>query len=388
MRQRGHDVAVITGFPNYPTGRLYPGVRLRLISHESIDDIPVTRAYEYPYHGRSVIGRLLNYWSFVVSALLATGRARGRDVMYVWHPPLTIGVAAWLLGKFADVPFVYDVQDIWPETAVLSGMMREGFMTRLMHGLEKFVYARAAHILVVTDGAKKNLIGKGVPPEKISVMPHWVDESGFGEIDAETRRATRTELGWGDDFIVLFAGNLGLVQGLDTVVRAAGELPRGEGHGNVRIVLMGEGADKDRLVAMAGQIGTGDRLQFVDRQDVDRMPAIMGSADALLVHLRRSELSRYVIPTKTLSYLAAGRPIVMAMEGAAADLVAEAEAGVIIPPDDAPLLASTLVSLAKMPAEERDAFGGRGRKYLQEHLTKERVLDLYEETLRRVAKSG
>jgi colanic acid biosynthesis glycosyl transferase WcaI len=382
MKQRGHDVSVITGVPNYPSGVLYEGSRQVIRSRETIDGVPVVRTYEYPYHGKSVVGRLLNYWSFVASSVLATGTARGKHVMYVWHPPLTVGVAAWLLGSIARVPFVYDVQDIWPESAVLSGMMRDGLVARLMHRLEKFVYKRAAHILVVTDGAKQNLVGKGVPAEKISVMPHWIDEKLFPEVQDATREATRREFGWGDDFVVLFAGNLGMVQGLDTVVRAAREL-RGT---KVRIALMGEGADRERLVKLAEEIGAGDRLQFVPRQNVERMAPIMGSADALLVHLRRAELSRYVIPTKTLSYLAAGRPIVMAMEGAAADLVADAEAGVIIEPDDAQLLARTLIGLSAMPSEERAGYGRRGREYLLKNLAKEHVLDLYEQVLLRAAK--
>src|SRR5262249_9395301 len=308
------------------------------------------------------------------SSLLGLHRARDRQVIYVWHPPLTVGVAAWLLGKISRTPFVYDVQDIWPESAVLSGMMRDGALTRFMLRLERFVYSRAAHLLVVTEGAKQNLIGKNVPAEKISVMPHWVDESAFGDVDPATRRATREEFGWDDDdFVVLFAGNLGMVQGLDTVIRSAGGLP---GESRIRIVMMGEGADKDRLVSLAAQSGVNKRVQFIDRQPVQRMPDIMGSADALLVHLRRSELSRYVIPSKTLSYLAAGRPIVMAMEGAAADLVSAAGAGPVIPPDDATLLARALAELEQMPAGEREELGKRGRAYVRANLTRERVLDL------------
>jgi glycosyltransferase involved in cell wall biosynthesis len=384
MRQRGHEVVVITGYPNYPTGVLYKGFRLRLRADESIDGIPVTRTYEYPYHGKSVAGRLVNYGSFVASSLLAVRRVRGSDVMYVWHPPLTVGVAAWLLGLLGGVPFVYDVQDIWPEIAVLSGLLRDGVFVRLMQRLERFVYGRAAHLLVVTEGSRQNLIAKGVPAEKITVMPHWIDENAFGEINDETRRRVRVEFGWLDAFIVLFAGNLGMVQGLDLVIRAASNLPR---DGSIRIVLMGEGTDKERLVELASTLDISDRVQFVARQSSDRMPSIMGSSDALLVHLRRSELSRLVIPTKTLSYLAAGRPIVMAMEGAAAELVAEAHAGVVIPPGDPPLLASTLLALRDMPAAAREEMGQRGRDYLRRHLTKKQVLDRYERILTSVVES-
>lgn len=384
LRDRGHDVEVITGFPNYPSGDLYEGFRLGLMQRTTIDGIPVRRTYEYPYHGTSAIKRLINYWSFVFSAPLGSLFMKRADVMYVWHPPLTIGVAAWLISRLRGIPFVYDVQDIWPESAVLSGMLRDGFVVRAMSRLEKFVYARAKHILCVTEGARGNLIGKGVPPEKVTAMPHWIDESIFAGAKPADRETTRTEQGWSESFIALFAGNLGLVQGLDTVVRAAALL---RAEDRIRIVMVGDGADKARLVALARELNVGEsRLQFVERQPMTEMPRFMAAADALLVHLRRSELSRYVIPTKTLAYLAAGKPVLMAMEGAAADLVQNAGAGVIVPPDEPQQIVDALRALAAMPAERRAEYGAHGREYLEQHLTKQKVIPQYEEVLRRAAR--
>jgi glycosyltransferase involved in cell wall biosynthesis len=376
LRDRGHEVEVITGFPNYPAGELYEGFRLRLMQRATMDGIKVRRMYEYPYHGTSAIKRLINYWSFVLSAPLGSLFAKRADVMYVWHPPLTIGVAAWLISRLRGIPFVYDVQDIWPETAVLSGMLRDGFVVRAMSRLEKFVYRRAKHILCVTEGARGNLIGKGVPPEKVTVMPHWIDESIFADAPSDPRAD--------DSFVALFAGNIGMVQGLDTVVRAAALL---RAEDRIRIVMVGDGADKARLVALARELNVDEqRLQFIDRQPMTEMPRFMAAADALLVHLRRSELSRYVIPTKTLAYLAAGKPVLMAMEGAAADLVRDAGAGVIVPPDEPQQIVDALRALAAMPPEAREQYGKAGRAYLQEKLTKAKVIPQYEEVLRRAAR--
>src|SRR5437660_10947613 len=176
LRQRGHQVAVLTGFPNYPSGKLYKGFRLRMVKREVMNGIPVTRTFEYPYHGTNVIGRLLNYFSFMVSAPLGSLLTPACDAIYVWHPPLTVGVAAWVIAGLRGVPFIYDVQDIWPESAVLSGLLKEGWLVRMMSRLERFVYRRADHLLVVTDGSRKNLIAKGIAPARISAMPHWVDE--------------------------------------------------------------------------------------------------------------------------------------------------------------------------------------------------------------------
>lgn len=385
LRGRGHETSVITGFPNYPSGRLYDGFRLHLIQRENYGDIPVVRTFEYPYHGKSVIGRLVNYWSFVFSAPLGALVSPPGDVMYVWHPPLTVGVAAWIISIIRGTPFVYDVQDIWPESAVLSGLMKDGIMVRLMSILERFVYRRAAHILVVTDGARQNLIGKGICPEKITVMPHWVDESLFDKSAEQRRDAVRLELGWQSRFAVLFAGNLGLVQGLDSVIRSATLLPSSS---DALFALVGDGSDRERLMAITKELGMCERVRFIDRQPMSRMPELMAAADALLVHLRRSELSRYVIPTKTLAYLAAGRPIIMAIEGAAADLISEAGAGMVVAPDEPEALAAAVISLSEMSDSARAAFGERGRAYLHANLAKERVITRYEDLLRRVAREN
>ena len=384
LRERGHGVGVVTGFPNYPSGHLYPGYKLALVRREEIAGVPVVRCFEFPYHGRRVLGRLLNYASTMLSTPVGSLFAPRADVIYAWHPPLTIGLAAWLIARLRRIPFVYDVQDIWPESALLSGLLREGWLVSVMFMLERFIYKRAAHILVVTDGARRNLIGKGVAPEKITVMPHWIDTTLFAEPSAETVELVRRQHDWERDFVILFAGNLGLVQGLDTVVRAAQLVPADS---SIRFVLVGDGADRERLQEMAAQAGLpARRLQFIDRQPVERINSFLAAADALLVHLKKSELSHYVIPTKTLAYMATGRPIMMAMEGAAAELVQAAGAGIAIAPGEPDRLAAEALALSQLSSAAREAMGQRGRAYLDAHLSKERVIPQYEEMLARVAR--
>jgi glycosyltransferase involved in cell wall biosynthesis len=383
LTEFGHDVSVITGFPNYPSGDLYPGYRLGLTRRETIDDIPVIRTYEYPYHGKRALGRMLNYFSFMLSAPLGLWRAPKFDAIYVWHPPLTVGVAAWIIGRLRRVPFVFDVQDIWPDSVVMSGLMKPGIAVKLLRWMEKFVYRRAGHILVVTTGARENLIGKGVPSEKVTVMPHWIDEQLFQSSGADDRTRLREHYGWQDRFVVLFAGNLGVVQGLDAVVKAAGKLPA---NGRALVVLVGDGTDKARLQSMAEEMKLVDRIQFIERQPMERMPAYMSAADALLVHLKRSDITQFVIPTKTMAYLAAGKPILMAMNGAAAQLVEESGAGVFIEPEEPDALARAITELSEKPEAELAAMGEKGREYLVANLAKQKVIKLYEEILSRVAR--
>lgn len=380
--ERGHEVSVVTGYPNYPSGDLYPGFRLRPAERSTVDGVPVVRAFEIPYHGTRALGRMLNYASFMLSAPLASLLAPRCDVIYVWHPPLTVGLAAVAIARLKRAGFVYDVQDIWPESAVLSGLLTPGPLVRFMSWLERAVYRQADHILVVTEGARENLLAKGVPPEKVSVGRHWIDDRLIVPAGEAARRTARAAHGWDDRFVLLFAGNLGLVQGLDTIVDTAAALPPAS---NALLALVGDGTDRQRLQQQVARRGLGHRVQFLDRRPMDAMPALFAGADALLVHLRRSELSRLVIPTKTLAYLAAGRPIVMAMEGAAADLVAEAEAGLVLPSEDAPRLVEAIERLRTLPEDERCAMGERARAYLSSRFAHDVVIPQYEAVLRRVA---
>ena len=267
LSRNGHSVSVVTGFPNYPSGILYPGFKLGLVKRETSGGIRVVRTYEFPYHGTNSIGRILNYLSTMITAPLGSFFVPRSDVMYVWHPPLTIGVSAWLISRLHGIPFIYDVQDIWPESVVLSGMLHNTFIIGLLSRLERFIYRRAAHIFVVTRGARENLLGKGVNPEKVSVMPHWIDETKSAGVACETRERIRGTYGWTGKFVSLFAGNIGIVQGLDTVVRAAALLPRDN---SCLISLVGDGADKQRLLTLRDRwmwmIGSNSSTAIPQRQ--------------------------------------------------------------------------------------------------------------------------
>ncbi len=382
LKNRGHSVHVVTGFPHYPQGKLYPGYKLGLIKKECIEGIDVTRTFEIPYHGKSAIGRIINYASFMLTAPLGLLTCGPFDVIYVWHPPLTIGIAAWVMARVRRVPFVYDVQDIWPEILILSGMLQRGLFADLLARLEKFVYRQADRIFVVTDRARENLSGKDVPRKKIEVMPHWMDESIFEAVDHTGETLLRAELGLSDKFVILFAGNFGLVQGLDTIIKAAEILRENE---NIIIVLVGDGVDKERLVNLVDSHDLTNRVKFIGRQPMEKIPSFMAASDALLVHLKKSPISEYVIPTKTMAYLAAGKPIIMATEGASAEIIKEAGAGITVEPDNPTALAEAINKLEALSDEERAALGRIGRKYFQSHYSKTIVTQQYEDILKEVA---
>ena len=374
LQKRGHDVTVVTAFPHYPTGKLYPGYRLAPWRWEVRDGVRVLRTFIYPYHGSRSSLRIVNYLTWMVSSLQAAWLTPACDVLYVWHPPLTVGVSAWIISKLKRIPYVYDVQDLWPESALASGLMKSGLVVNVLHRLADWVYDVAPRILVVSRAAAEALYHRGVQPAKVSVANHWVDTSAFQLASA---RDVRSEFGWQGRFVVMFTGNLGMVQGLETVIESALLLRENT---QIHFVLVGDGADESRLRALAAERSLKN-VQFVGRHPASAMPDFMRAADTLLVHLRPSEIADHAIPTKILSYMAAKRPILCASGGSSAELISEAEAGLIVEPGNPPALAAAVTRLASLASEERRKMGDSGHRYLAIHFEKTRVIDFYERTL-------
>jgi colanic acid biosynthesis glycosyl transferase WcaI len=377
LRRRGHDVTVVTAFPHYPSGKLYPGYSVAPWRWEDRDGLRVLRTYIYPYHGSRSSLRMLNYLTWMISSIQAAWLAPPCDVIYVWHPPLTVGVSAWVISKLKRVPFVYDVQDLWPESALASGLMRPGRVVNALYRLSDWVYRRAPRILVVSQAAAAYLRERGVRPEKISVAHHWVDTTPF---ELESARDIRSEFGWGRKFIVMFAGNLGMVQGLETVVEAAALLRDGPLGEQVEFVLVGDGANRPRLERLVAEKSLSN-VRFAGQHPASDMPAFMRAADVLLVHLRPSEIADHAIPTKILSYMAAGRPVLCATGGAAAGVIRAAEAGIVIEPGNPAALAGAVTQLFACTPAERARLGQNGRTYLHAHFDKRAVIDEYERVL-------
>ena len=379
LAERGHVVSVVTGFPNYPSGRLYPGYRFCLFQKEKINGVPLVRTFTLPYHGRSSLGRIFNYASFMVSGVLGAFLSPPCDLIYVWHPPLTIGLTAWMIGLIKRAPFVYDVQDIWPESLTAAGKVNHPMVIWAMHQMERFIYKRAKHLLVVTPGAKKNLVGKGVPAEKITVAGLWVDEARFLEGSKENGVDVRGRYGLGSRFVVMYAGNMGYLQDLETILRCADILRSEE---RIVFVLVGDGVERERLVSRARELALRNVI-FVESQPTSVIPAFLSSADVLLVHLKYSEVHNLVIPGKTLAYLASGRPIIMAMNGAGGDLIREAKAGLVIPPEDPDQMAKAVLRVERLSHSERAALGNNGRSFLLTCFSKDKVVGQYEDIFKR-----
>jgi len=380
---RGHQVTSITGFPNYPQGRIYPGYHQRPWQWEDMDGVRVLRVPLYPDHSRSGIKRIINYLSFATSASLLGPLLCGpADVMWVYHPPLTVGIPAWWIGLLRRVPFVYEIQDMWPETVVSSGMVASKRAVVWLGRLARFVYRQAAAITVISPGFKRNLISKGVPAGKIHVIPNWADEDIYRLVPQD--EALAAEHGLTGRFNVVYGGNMGAAQGLHNVIEAATLL---RDLSEVQFVFIGDGVDQDALRQMVRERKL-DNVRFLGRQPAQEMPRFFALADVLLVHLKRDPLFEITIPSKTLAYLACGRPILGVVAGDPADVIREAGAGVICPQEDPAALAQMVRSLYAMPPTEREAMGQAGRQAFLANYTRRVLVDRYEALLREVAKAG
>ena len=362
LRRRGHEVEVVTGFPNYPGGHFYPGHRPTLWHRETIDGVRVNRVPLYPSHDRSAVHRVANYGSFALSAAtLGTLMSRRADALYVYHPPATVGLPALLWKHTRRMPFVYHVQDLWPDSVVESGMVGNQRAQRALERLLTWwcaqVYRGASRIAVLSPGFKRILAERGVPIEKIEVVPNWVEETLFEPMERDPELAQ--ELGMAGRFNVVYSGNLGHFQGLDTAIRAAARLRHLKLY---QLVLIGTGQAEQSLRKLASELAL-DNVRFVGRRPYTEMGRITALADALLVSLQDRPFFAATIPGKTQVSLACGRPVLMAVRGDAADLINNAGAGITSTPGDEVGLAAAIERLYSLPREELDAMGARGRQY-------------------------
>ncbi len=360
--RQGFEVEVLTGFPNYPGGKVYPGYKIKLLQRELSDGVQVTRVPLYPNHGQSAVKRILNYASFAASALVyGLFVAKRADVIYAYHPPLTVGITASLIRMFRRIPVVYDIQDMWPDTLRATGMIDNPRALNMVETVCQWVYRRVDHIVVLSPGFKRLLIQRGVPAPKVEVIYNWADEAALaapqGQLPADFPGVER--------FRILFAGNMGKAQALDTVLDAAALL---QAHGSrVCFVMLGGGVEVSRLKLRAAELKL-QNLIFLPPVPMAEVGTLLHAADALLVHLRKDPLFEITIPSKTQAYMTVGKPLLMAVNGDAADLVLQSGGGVVAESENAEALARAAEGLAALAPEQLRIMGQRAEHYYQEHL--------------------
>jgi len=377
LAARGHSVRVVTGYPNFPEGVLYPGYKQAWKSEERDGGVLVRRVPIYVSHSANPIGRIANYASFAFSSLQATRFVANADVVYVYATQMTASVAplGWHLLK--RIPFVLHVQDLWPESITGSSMV-SGRLNRLIGGLLnpwlRATYRAAAATIAIAPTMGKMLVERGVPRDRIHVVYNWSDE----EVPAPTPR------GVGDGLTVTYAGNIGSLQALEAAVYAAHEVRDLSGF---RLLIVGGGGALESLKELAARLGATN-VQFRGRVDPSRMSDIYLESDFQLISLKNIDIFHGTIPSKFQGSLAYGQPVICAVPGDLGQLVSENGIGISAEPENAESLARAFRQAFAMTAEERLSMAATASSFYAERMSIKAGVGAVEHVLASVARLG
>ena len=376
LAQQGHQVSVITGFPSYPKGVVFEGYRKRLIHRSQWEGtVELYRMYLYTSPSRQQFAhRIRHYLTFTASAALGGLIAARPEVVYVVSPPYFLGLSGWLIARLRGARLAFDVQDFWPEAPIALGYVKNPLLIKVLIGLEKFIYRQSDVIFALSDVMKERIAGRGVPSQKIEWVYNWVDLARFAPVCGDERRG---HYGLQDKFVVLFAGNMGKAQGLNSVVDTAAFL---QGHPDIIFALLGDGTERPRLMERARSMGLSN-VRFLDTVPESEVPPHLGMADGLLATLGRAKHREAAIPSKIQVYMSSAKPLVVAAEGATAQVVQQANCGFVTPPDDPEALAAAVLRLREMPLQERQELGQAGRAYAEKHFERDQQCRLIESRL-------
>jgi colanic acid biosynthesis glycosyl transferase WcaI len=380
LAARGHEVRVLTGFPNYPEGRVYPGYRQRWNHRETNDGVTVRRVPLYSSHDSSAVRRVANYTSFAVSSSLAAVRYLADvDVLYVYHPPATVFAAPALMRLLYRIPAVLHVQDIWPESVTQSSMAPAGAAGKLMHQslatAMRRVYRSASSIAVIAPSMRDLVVERGADPAKVRVVLNWTDESLFRPVGAT--EAARHEIGYRGRCTVMHAGNIGRFQNLGDAVRAAAAV---EHSGQVDLVVVGSGLEEDSVRALTRDLGTNN-VRFLGRRHPSEMAALYGAAHYQLVSLLDLPIFRGTIPSKLQAALSCGSPVIVSAPGDAAQLVERSRVGLSCPPQDWRALADRFRQAAAIVPDDRADMARRARESYEAQMSMRAGVDQLEDML-------
>lgn len=372
--ERGHDVAVLTGMPNHPTGVVPPAYRGHVVLREQWRGVSVLRTWIYAAANRGVLQRGLAYGSFAASSVAIGALAREvrrADVVVATSPQFLCALSGLALARLWRVPYVLEIRDLWPQSIVEVGALAAGHpIVASMRALERFVYAQADLLVGVTDSFAEIWRAQGVDAAKIRVIKNGVDLTAFRpDIDGGAMRRT---LGVGDAFVVGYIGTIGMAHGLGTLLDVATEL---RGRPDIVFVLVGEGAERARLQADAAARGLTN-VRFVGQLPRAQIPEVLAATDLAVVMLKDTPLFETVLPSKLFEIMGCARPLLLAVGGEAKRLAEAAGCGYISPPEDVASMTAAILHARNDPADAR-ARGQSGRRFVEQHFDRVALADRY-----------
>lgn len=371
----GHRVEVVTCFPNHPVGRIYPGYRPGRYMRENMDGIRVHRHWTYITPNKGFVKKTLGHVSYLPSAvLLSNRRLKHPQVSVGSSPTFFAAMAAAAAGVQYKTPFIMEVRDLWPAIFVDLGVIRNRRVIRWLEKLELALYRRATTVVTVTEAFRRNLIARGVPPEKVYAVPNGADTDFWKPCSPPD--GLQVELGLDNSFVVLYIGAHGISHALGSVLDAAARL---KDIPEIHFLFVGEGAEKDALTKQARDLNL-DNVMFHAPVDKERVRDLYALADVCLVPLRNIPLFDSFIPSKMFEIMAMGKPIIGSLRGESADILEQSGSAIIVPPEDSAAIARA-VQYRYEKREEVNKMGERGRKFVVEHYSRRSLAAKYLEIL-------
>ena len=375
-----HKVTVVTCTPNFPKGKVYEGYKNRLWQSEIMDGINVIRVWSYIVANEGFFPRILDYVSYMASAIFAAPFVRDVDLVIGTSPHFFTACAAYSVSRYKRIPFIFELRDLWPETIKVVGALRDGSVIRLLERIELHLYRKAARIVCVTHSFREVLIGRGIDPNKIDVITNGVDLTRFHPMTRDKELAAN--YGLDEKFVAGYVGTHGLTHCLSTLLETASRLQDRSNGDRFRFLLLGDGAIKKKLVEQATQLNLRN-VVFIDSVPKDEVTRYWSLIDASIIHLKKSKLFTTVIPSKLFEAMAMGIPVLHGVEGESAELVRSEDVGLTFEPENAAELCDALVRLAEDGAlweRLRANCAGAASKYDRRALAK-KMLAVLEQTV-------
>lgn len=378
----GHKVTVVTCFPNHPTGVIPAQYKGLLSKEEEIEGIRVLRNFVYATPNEGFFARIIGHLSFMFSSvLLSVHKIKNPDVIIVTSPPYFSIFAAYFISFVKKVPFVFEVRDLWPESVVKLGVLKNKAIIGILEFFEMFYYRKAAKVVVVTKSFKDTLISRGINEDKIEVITNGADDRFIALPSNEEIEQLRDSYNLKNKFVVLYAGTHGMSHALEKIIDAADLL---KGYEDITFLFVGEGAEKKNIIEHAQQLGIKN-VQFLPGQPKELMPKIYGLADVCVVSLKNLELFDKVIPSKIFEIMACNKPIIASLKGESKELLLAANCSLVVELENSQEIAKAILILAK-DKDYKNNLANNGRKFVLRHYTRQSLAQKYENLLKEIVR--
>ena len=372
LKERGHQITVLTGKPNYSKAHFFEGYGWKSDDFEIVNEIPVHRANLFSRRNGGALRLFLNYFSFAFLASLKLKKIKGSfDAIFVYEPsPITVGIPAIFAKKRFKAPIYFWAQDLWPESLVAAGGVKNKFILGFFNSLTKWIYNHSKKVLIQSNGFREYILNQGIPNDKILFYPNPTED--FYKPLQEVKEYK--EFFQKENFNIIFAGNIGEAQSFVTIIEAINnikELP-------IKVIVLGDGRYKETAIGLIKEKGLEAHFNFLGSFPPTEMPKFFSHADALLVSLKKDKIFSLTIPAKVQSYLACGKPIIASIDGEGAKIVNDAKCGLTSPAEDSIALSNIIKELMALDKSTLNQMGNNGRAYYEKEFDRDYLLEKLE----------